>query len=57
MDKEAVVHIYNGILSHNTILLKETLESVLMMWMNLDSVTQLSKSEEKYHILTHIYGI
>ena len=57
MDKEAVVHIYNGILSHNITLLKETLESVLMRWMNLESITQLSKSEEKYHILTHIYGI
>ena len=35
-------------------------ESVLMRWMNLESVTQSEvsqKEKHKYHILTHIYGL
>ena len=35
-------------------------ESVLMRWMNLESITQSEvsqKEKDKYHILTHIYGI
>ena len=35
-------------------------ESVLMRWMNLESVTQSEVSQnekDKYHILMHIYGI
>ena len=57
MDKEVVVHIYNGILlSHK----KEILASVLMRWMNLEPITQSEvsqKEKDKYCILTHIYGI
>ena len=35
-----------------------TLESVLMRWMNLEPIIQSEVSQkEKYHILTHIYGI
>ena len=37
-----------------------TLESVLMRWMNLEPITQSEvsqKEKDKYHILTHIYGI
>ena len=55
MDKEVVVHIHNGIsLSHK----KEHIESVLMRWMNLEPIIQSEVSQkDKYHILTHIYGI
>ena len=39
-------------------IVKETFESVLLRWMNLDSIIQSEESEkDKYHILTHIYGI
>ena len=37
-----------------------TLESVLMSWMNLEPIIQSEvnqKEKEKYHILTHIYRI
>ena len=54
MDKEIVVHIHNGILlSHK----KNTFESVLMRWMNLEPIIQSEvsqKEKEKYRILTHI---
>ena len=57
MDIEVVVPIYKGILlSHK----KNTFESVLMRWMNLEPVTQSEvsqKEKNKYHILTHICGI
>ena len=56
MDKEAVVHMYNGIL----VIKRNTFESVLMRWMNLEPTIQSEvsqKEKDKYHILTHIYGI
>ena len=57
MDKEVVVHIYSGILmSHK----KNTFESVLMKWMNLEPIIQSEvsqKEKDKYCILTHIYRI
>ena len=53
MDREYVVHIYNGILlSHK----KNAFESVLVRWMNLEPIIQSEvsqKEKEKYHILTH----
>ena len=57
MDKEVVVHIHNGILLGHK---KNTFESVLMTWMNLKPIIQSEgsqKEKDKYHILTHIYGI
>ena len=39
---------------------RNTSESVLMSWMNLESIIQSEmsqKEKDKYHILTHIYGI
>ena len=52
-----MVHIHNGILlSHK----KNTFESVLMTWMNLEPIIQSEgsqKEKEKCNILTHIYGI
>ena len=57
MDKEAVVHIHNGILlSHK----RNSFESVLMRWMNLEPIRQSEvsqKKKDKYCILMHIYGI
>ena len=57
MDKEDVVHTYNGILlSHK----KEQNWVILAMWLDLESVTQSEvsqKEKNKYRILTHIYGI
>ena len=37
---------------------RNSFESVLIRWMNLDPITQSEVSQkDKYHILTHIYGI
>ena len=39
---------------------KSALESVLMMWMNLEPLIQSEvsqKEKNKYHILMHVYGI
>ena len=57
MDKEVVVHILNGIYSA---IKRNIFESVLMRWMNLEPIIQSEvsqKEKDKYHILTHIYGI
>ena len=57
--REAVVHIYNGILLYSAIKMND-FESVLKRWMNPEPVIQSELSQEeknKYHILTHIYGI
>ena len=56
MDKEAVVHIYNGIL----VIKRNVSDSVLVRWMNLEPIIQSEVSQRKthtYHILTHMYGI
>ena len=57
MDKEVVIYIHNGILlSHK----RNTFESVLMRWMNLEPIIQGKVSQiekDKYQILTHLYGI
>ena len=39
---------------------RNTFESVLISWMNLEPIIQSKvsqKEKDKYHILTHIYGI
>ena len=51
--KEAVVHIYSGML----VIKRNTFESVLMKWMNLEPVIQSEvsqKEKNRYHILTHV---
>ena len=57
MDKEAVVHVYNGILlSHK----KEYILVSLMRWMNPEPIIQseVSQKENKYHILnTYIWNL
>ena len=57
MDKEAMVHICNGYFS---VVKRNAYESVLMRCMNLESTIQSEvsqKEQNKYHLLTHIYGI
>ena len=57
MDKEVVVYIHNGILLSYK---RNTFESVLMRWMNLESIIQCEVSlteKNKYFILMHIHGI
>ena len=49
MDKEDVVHIYNGILLNE-------IGSFVETWMHLETVIQSEvsqKEKNKYHILTH----
>ena len=55
MDKEVAIHIHNGILlSHK----RNTFESVLIKWMNLEPIIQSEVSQkEKEKYLMHIYGI
>ena len=57
MDKAAVAHIHNGILLSQQ---KNTFESVLVRWMNLEPIIQSEVSQKekgKYRTLTHTYGI
>ena len=54
MDKEGVVPIHNGILLRHK---RNTSESVLMRWGNLEPIIQSEvsqKEKDKYCILTHI---
>jgi len=51
-----VVHIHK---EYYSAIKRNTSESVLMRWMNLEPVIQSEvsqKEKDKYHILTHIYG-
>ena len=55
MDREDVVHIYNGIL----VIKRNEIESFVGMWMDLETVIQSEvsqKAKNKYRILTHICG-
>ena len=57
MDNEIVVNIHNGILLTHK---RNTFESVLMRWMNLEPIVQSKvsqKEKDKYCILTHIQEI
>ena len=57
MDKEVEVYIHNRIYSA---IKRNTFESVLMRWMNLEPIIQSEvsqKEKDKYRILTHIYRI
>ena len=59
MDKKAVVPIYT--MEYYSAIKKNTFESVLMRWMNLEPIIQSEVSQKKkthqYSILMHIYGI
>ena len=56
MDKEVVVYIPNGLVA----IKRNTFESILMRWTNLEPIIQSEGSQKekyKYHILMHICGI
>ena len=56
LDKEDVVHIYNGILT----IKRNEIGSFVEMWMDLEIVIQSEvsqKEKNKYRILKHICGI
>ena len=56
MDDGDVVRIYNGILA----LKRNETEFFVVMWVDLETVIQSEvsqKEKNKYHMLTHIYGI
>ena len=56
MDKEVVVYIYT--MEYYSAIKRNTFESVLLRWMNLEPIIQSEvnqKEEYKYHILMHIY--
>ena len=56
MDKE-VLYIYT--MQYYSAIKRNSFESVLMRWMNLESIIQSEvsqKEKDKYHILMHIYG-
>ena len=47
-------------MEYYSVIKKNTFESVLMRWMNLEPTIQSEvnqKERDKYHILIHIYGI
>ena len=51
-------HIYT--MEYYSVIKRNAFESVLMKWMNLESIIQSEvsqKEKDKYCILTHIYGI
>ena len=55
MDKEIVVHMYSGMLA----IKRNVFESVLMRWMNLESITQSEasqKEKDKYSLLRNLYA-
>ena len=56
MDKEDVVHIYNGIISA---IKRNEIGSFVETWMNLEAVIQsevIQKEKNKYRILMHVCG-
>ena len=60
MDEEVVVYIYIYIYEYYSAIKRNASETVLMRWMNLEPIIQSEvcpKEKDKYHILTHIYGI
>ena len=58
MDKE-LWFIYIYIMEYYSAMKRNTFESVLMKWMNLEPIVQseVSQKETNKYILTHIYGI
>ena len=56
--RERMWYIYT--MGHYSAIKKNTFESVLMRWMNLESIIQREisqKEKDNYHILKHIYRI
>ena len=65
MDKEVVVHICNGIwyiytMEYYSAMKRNTFESVLMRWMNLEPIIQSEVSQKKkykYCILIYVWNL
>ena len=58
MDKEVVVYIYTR--EYYSAIIRNTFESVLMRWMNLEPIIQSEvsqKEKDEYYILIRIYEI
>ena len=58
MDKEAVVYIYT--MDYHSAIKRNTFESVLMRWMNLEPIIQnevSQKEKDNHDILMYIYHI
>ena len=57
MDKEDVVHIYNGVLLSHT---KDKMMPFAATWMQVEIITRSEvnqKEKDKYHMISLIYGI
>ena len=55
MDKEDMVHTHSGILFNHK---RNNIESVIVMWMNLEPQSELSQEEKnKCGVVMHIYGV
>ena len=51
---------YIYVMEYYSVIERNAFESVLMRWTNLEPIIQSEvsqKEKDKYHILTHIYGI
>ena len=51
---------YIHTMEYYSVIKRNTFETVLMRWINLEPITQnevSQKEKDKYHILTHIHGI
>ena len=56
--KRKLQHLY--MMEYYTAVKRNAFESVLMRWMNLETIIQSEvsqKEKQKYHILMHIYGV
>ena len=49
VEKKAVVHIHNGVLSVYSAIKKNTFELVLMRWMKLELIIQSEVSQKEKH--------
>ena len=57
---ECIKLLYLYTMEYYSAIKRNTFESVLMRWMNLEPIIQSEvsqKDKDKYRILTHIYGI
>ena len=57
---ESIKKLYIYTMEYYSAIKRNTSESVLMRWMNLEPIIQSEvsqKEKDKYHILMHIYGI
>ena len=57
-----MIHTYTHTVEYDSVIKRNKFETILGRWMNLEPVlhrvNEVSQKEKnKYHILTHIYGI